>query len=542
VATRLIAPPLTETPASLASVAGRRRLPPELLAQVSRRLQVMTLTAAVLWVVGPVLRHLALHAAAPGDPRWSELLPVDLVAAASAVTSLALYRYLRSVQPEPARVSDLGLAYMVASAFSVGVLMHWGPAPEPTSVAPTITWTGPILLMSGVLVPAPLLRLLGAGLLAASMDPLGMAIGRAAGHYPAGTPADLLLMHYPNYLLLGVALVLSHAVTRLGQQVTRERELGSYRLGELLGRGGMGDVYRATHRMLARPAAIKLIRPEVLAAGDGAAAPLMTARFRREAEAAARLRSPHTVELYDFGVAEDGTLYCVMELLDGMTLEALVRQYGPQPASRVVHILRQACESLEEAHACGLVHRDIKPANLHLGRLGLRHDVVKVLDFGLVKSVAGGNPEHSLATEVGLTPGTPAYMAPELAGEEPVDGRADLYALGCVAYWLLTGRLVFDGGSALQMIARHLREAPLPPSLVAGHPVPAGLEALVLACLAKESGDRPAGAGELGRALAALEIEPWTEQAAVAWWHGHAAGALTALMSDHNVPQPAGHP
>src|SRR6185503_14835553 len=186
------------------------------------------------------------------------------------------------------------------------------------------------------------------------------------------------------------------------------RELGSYRLGELLGRGGMGEVYLATHRMLARPAAIKLIRPEALGA-DREAAELAARRFRREAEAAASLRSPHTVELYDFGVTEDRTLYFVMELLEGLDLETLVGRYGPLPANRTIHLLRQVCESLEEAHAAGLVHRDIKPANIHLGRMGLRYDFAKVLDFGLVKSVTGTS-EDSLATAAGLTPGTPAYM------------------------------------------------------------------------------------------------------------------------------------
>jgi hypothetical protein len=212
-----------------------------------------------------------------------------------------------------------------------------------------------------------------AGFIAASMDSAGMLIAKASGIYEYGALQNVFIMHFPNYLMLGVAVVISHVVTRLGQQVTREREMGSYRLGELLGRGGMGEVYLATHRMLARPAAIKLIRPEVLASGDGMMAQTATARFRREAEAAAKLRSPHTVELYDFGVTEDGTLYLVMEFLEGTNLERLVRTEGPLPAARVIHILRQVCESLEEAHAQGLVHRDIKPANIHLGKLGLRH-------------------------------------------------------------------------------------------------------------------------------------------------------------------------
>src|SRR6476659_8323226 len=211
--------------------------------------------------------------------------------------------------------------------------------------------------------------------------------------------SDLLLMHYPNFLMLGMAVVISRVVNGLGQQVSRERELGSYRLGELLGSGGMGEVYLATHRMLARPAAIKLIRPETLGA-DREAAELAARRFRREAEAAASLRSPHTVELYDFGVTEDQTLYFVMELLEGLDLETLVQRHGPLPANRTIYLLGQVCESLEEAHAAGLVHRDIKPANIHVGRVGLRHDFVKVLDFGLVKSVAKST-EVSLGTAVG---------------------------------------------------------------------------------------------------------------------------------------------
>jgi serine/threonine-protein kinase len=312
-------------------------------------------------------------------------------------------------------------------------------------------------------------------------------------------------MHYPNYLMLGVAVVISHVVTRLGQQVTREREMGSYRLGELLGRGGMGEVYRATHRMLARPAAIKLIRPEVLASGDGTMAQNAAARFRREAEAAARLRSPHTVELYDFGVTEDGTLYLVMEFLEGTNLELLVRSQGPLPAARVVHILLQVCESLEEAHSNGLVHRDIKPANIHLGRLGLHDDFVKVLDFGLVRSMAGPS-EESLADAAGMTPGTPAYMAPEMAHDQTVDGRADLYSLGCVAYYLLTGHLVFEGDTPLQTILKHLQHPPVPPSQRTDQPIPAELEALVLACLEKQPDDRPRSAAELAERLTAVPV------------------------------------
>jgi serine/threonine-protein kinase len=216
-----------------------------------------------------------------------------------------------------------------------------------------------------------------------------------------------------------------------------------------------------------------------------------------------------------------------MELLDGMDLESLVRRKGPCPAARVIYILRQVCDSLEEAHARGLVHRDIKPANIHLGRLGLQHDFVKVLDFGLVKSLAASPAGQSLATEEGLVAGTPAYMAPEVALGEAFDGRADLYAVGCVAYFLLTGRLVFEASNHLQMVARHLRETPVPPSRRVELQVPAALEELVLACLAKSPADRPGSAAELSQALARVDGDRWGDVEARGWWQA-------------NEPAPAG--
>jgi tRNA A-37 threonylcarbamoyl transferase component Bud32 len=494
-----------DTATETKSVPGRvRRLPDDLLRQASRRVEIMALVAAGLWTSAPALGHLALFLTDPGDPRWAQFNTVDIIATSSVGISLALYFYLRTGRRDAAFVMDLALVYMVVMAFGIGVLIHWGEASfVPTDVRPMITWVGPIILITAAIVPADPWKMLVAGFIAASMDSLGMIVGKVAGLYEYGAFRNVLLMHYPNYLMLGVAVVISHVVARLGQQVTKEREMGSYRLGELLGRGGMGEVYRATHRMLARPAAIKLIRPEVLASSDDSMAQTATARFRREAEAAARLRSPHTVELYDFGVTEDGTLYLVMELLEGTNLELLVRQNGPLDPNRVVHILAQVCESLEEAHTYGLIHRDIKPANIHIGRLGLQDDFVKVLDFGLVRSTAGPS-EESLTGAAGTTPGTPAYMAPEMAHDRTVDGRADLYSLGCVAYYLLTGHLVFEGDTPLQTILKHIQQPPEPPSERTDRTIPAELEALVLACLAKRPDERPRSAGDLGQRLAAI--------------------------------------
>jgi hypothetical protein len=487
---------------------GRTRsLPEDLLRQATRRVEIMALISATLWTLAPALSHLALYLTDPADPRLVLFSRVNRVAAGCVVLSLALYAYLRTGRRDAERVMNLALVYMIAMAFAMGVLIHWArPWFVPATVDPMITWTGPIILITAGIVPVRPGKMLLAGLIAASMDTIGMVIAGATGEYQYGPFYNAVLMHYPNFLMLGAAVTISHVVTRLGQQVSREREMGSYRLGDLLGRGGMGEVYLATHRMLARPAAIKLIRAEVLAAGDAAMAQTAVARFRREAEAAARLRSPHTVELYDFGVTEDGTFYLVMELLQGRNLELLVREQGPLDPARVVHILRQVCDSLEEAHSYGLVHRDIKPANIHLGRLGLREDFVKVLDFGLVRSF-GGPSEESLTGATGMTPGTPAYMAPEMAHDRVVDGRADIYSLGCVAHYLLTGRLVFEGDTPLQTILKHLQQAPEPPSRVGDRPIPPLLDELVLACLAKQPEDRPPSAAVLSQRLAQVGRE-----------------------------------
>jgi eukaryotic-like serine/threonine-protein kinase len=520
---KLIGLPARDTPDELKTAAGhRRQFPPDLLRQASHRLQILALVGAALWTLGPIMGHLALYFSEPGNPRVGQFRAIETICAVEVLISLALYLFVRMREHDPAFVMDLALVYMVVCAAGIGLMIHLGPpAGTPMDTRPMITWTAPVILMFAALMPASPWKMLAAGFIAASMDPLGMILAQVSGNYHFGPIQNAFLMHYPNYLLLGVAVVISRVITQLGRQVAKEREMGSYRLGELLGRGGMGEVYKATHRMLARPAAIKLIHPEMLANRDRKSAGLAVARFRREAEAAAQLRSPHTVELYDFGETEDGTLYFVMELLEGMDLETLVSRDGPLPQGRVIHILRQVCESLEEAHALGLVHRDIKPANIHMGRVGLRHDFVKVLDFGLVKSVLPSGGEDSLATAAGLTPGTPAYLAPEMALGEKSDGRADLYALGCVAYFLLTGKLVFEASNSLQMITRHIQDTPVPPSTRTELEVSPELDRAVLATLAKSPDDRPQNAGELDRMLSEIDVEPWSEEAATRWWRVH---------------------
>ena len=542
----LIGPVSPTTAARTQSPGGpRRALPADLLRDASRRLGIMALVACALWTLGSVLGHLAVRSMAAGDPQWRRLGGPDVIAVLSVLVSVLLFSYTRKDERDPESILQLGLAYMVFTAFALGLTFHWAPMPLNQSISPAISWIGAVVLMFAAIVPSTPLNTLLAGVVAVSMNPIAMWIARARGIWNFQSWTDALLMHYPDYLLLGVAVVISHVVTGLGHQVAKAREMGSYRLGELLGHGGMGEVYYATHRMLARPAAIKLIRPEVFGGNDPAAAQLAVTRFRREAETAATLRSPHTVELYDFGVAEDQTLYFVMELLEGLTLESLVRRHGPLPAGRVVHILRQVCASLQEAHARGLVHRDIKPANIHVGRLGLVYDFVKVLDFGLVKPISDGTLDHSLATQAGLVLGTPGYMAPEMALSARVDGRADLYSLGCVAYYLLAGRQVFEGDTAMQVFAQHLQAAPIPPSERGASTVPPDLEQLVLSCLAKRPEDRPQSAAELDRRLAVVALEPWTDEQAQQWWatakalpgdlDGNVETQIAARASSENV-------
>jgi serine/threonine-protein kinase len=489
-------------------------LPHDLVREASSRLAITALLLAALWVASDALRHfaLAMQANVPFGFGY-----VDGIAAVMALASVSLYFYARSADRNARFVLDLALAYMMFTAAGISVIINWEPVPPDTSVFPMISPIGPIMLMFAAIAPNTPAKTLIAGLIAVSMNPLSMLVARARGTWDFGHASNALLMHAPDYLLVVVAVVISHIVTRLGGQVARAREMGSYQLGELLGRGGMGEVYKATHRMLARPAAIKLIRSEMIGAAESEQTQLALKRFRREAEVAASLRSPHTVELYDFGVTDDQTFYLVMELLEGMDLESLVRKKGPLPASRVIHVLRQVCESLEEAHASGFVHRDIKPANIHLGRLGLQYDFVKVLDFGIVKSALDSDVRETQATAAGLAVGTPAYMAPEMAMGEAVDGRADVYALGCVAYYLLTGELVFGPSKGMESLIKRLQEDPPPLSGRTRLPIPRELEHLVMACLARSPDDRPSAA-ELSMKLARLRVEPWTQAEAAGWW------------------------
>ena len=308
-------------------------------------------------------------------------------------------------------------------------------------------------------------------------------------------------------------------VARLKASLEDGVSLGSYRLVERLGAGGMGEVWRGEHQLLARPAAIKVIRAQA-AGGPGFEQQLQ--RFRREAEVTSSLRSPHTVQLFDFGVSGGGTFHYVMELLDGMDTRQMVERFGPLPPERLVFLLRQVCRSLAEAHANGLVHRDIKPANLFVAVLGGEYDFLKVLDFGMVKT--GPEDEDVQLTVAGSLVATPAFVAPEwVTGEGPTDGRADLYSLGCTAFWILTGMPVFQAKTPAAMLMAHVNSEPPPVSRFAEQRIPRALEEIIRQCLEKRPGARPASAIELWERLAEIDCDAaWDVDRAREWWLMHA--------------------
>ena len=387
-----------------------------------------------------------------------------------------------------------------------------------------LSWVAVFVILFSVMVPTPPPVTVISTLASVATVPLVYAVGMAQGtNLRLGPSAFFFMLVFPYLVIVIMAYVSSRIVYRLGAQVREAREMGSYRLVERLGEGGMGEVWRAQHRLLARPAAIKLIRPEMLGARDSESRELLVRRFEREAQATALMRSPHTMALYDYGVAEDGTFYYVMELLDGFDLDELVKRFGPLPPERAVHLLRQMCESLAEAHEAGLIHRDIKPANLYACRYGREVDFIKILDFGLVKRETRPNAAAQVVTAEDGPSGTPAFMSPEQAlGDGRVDARSDLYAVGCVAYWLLTGTLVFKGATLMETIVMHVHKEPEPPSRRAPFPIPYELEALVLACLAKQPESRPQSADELAAQLAAVPLQrEWTVERAREWWNRH---------------------
>jgi eukaryotic-like serine/threonine-protein kinase len=346
------------------------------------------------------------------------------------------------------------------------------------------------------------------------------------------------LMHeQPTYLaevslMLGLAVVTSvygaHTVGSLRRQAFEARRLGQYRLLRLIGTGGMGDVYLAEHQMMKRPCAIKVIHP------GKAHDPQALARFEREVHATAKLSHWNSVEIFDYGRADDGTFFYVMEYLPGLSLSQLVEGYGPLSPARVVYLLTQVCDALAEAHAMGLIHRDIKPGNIFAAIRGGQYDVGKLLDFGLAKPISVGEESVQL-TQVGAITGSPLYMSPEQAvGEGEPDARSDIYSLGAVAYYMLSGRPPFTADQPLKVIIAHASQEAVPLSQLRPE-VPADLEAVVMRCLAKVPADRYQDVAHLAAALAECSVAgQWNRQLAAQWWQNELV--RPAADHAHSVP------
>jgi serine/threonine-protein kinase len=517
-------------------------LPPDTIAEGVRRLGWVALVYSIGHIAGPFAR-LVLSAAEGTVDSWTFGIP-DLFGLGAVIIGFAMFAVVRRGVLASTRVLDLGLVFQVVGALGIAVREFWHGLPQTAAGSFFVPGECVWLVAYPLLVPNTPRKVFVASLLAASTGPVALAISAVATATPVDRPLEAATYFLTSsYLCAIVAYVIARVVYRFNLQLKDAREIGSYELIERIGAGGMGEVWRAQHRLLARPAAIKLIRSSLLG-GSPRAREALTRRFEHEARDTASLGSTHTIEVYDFGVTDEGDFYYVMELLDGLNLERLVRQFGAVNPARTVYLLRQVCHSLSEAHARGLVHRDIKPANIFVCRLGPDDDFVKVLDFGLVKHTAAG---HTMVSMEGTTLGTPSYMAPEVAlGRPDVDGRTDIYSLGCVAYYMLTGHPVFSRDTPLATAVAHTQNAPIPPRFRSEFKIPPALDALILECLAKDPAARPASAAIVGERLAAtVPADAWTPDAAHAWWERHQilnrSRPATAGLAETNHTAPPVH-
>jgi serine/threonine-protein kinase len=507
--------PRIQTPPPGRSVMTTTRLPESVVLEQVQRLKILVAVAGGLWTYGLIMDTIVRPATITVTiPRANIFIEVAAILLAGL-----MFLHIRFSPWTPERKINAGLGFIVGNAAGVALLYSWGHIVSQQAVGP-LSWNAVTILVSAMIMPTTPGKMLATALVAATTDPLAVWVAHLRG-MPTPGVAETLVLFMPNYACAAVATLPATVLQRLGRKLRQAQDLGSYHLIELLGRGGMGEVWRARHRLLAREAAIKLVRPELLGARVQSDAQEMLVRFEREAQATAALTSPHTIRVFDFGVTSDQTFYYVMELLEGRDLESLVRESGPLPVERVLFLLRQAAASLAEAHARGLVHRDITPANIYVCRMGLEYDFVKVLDFGLV-TASDRSMERTLLTGIHTTAGTPAFMAPEIVLDGKVDQRADVYALGCVAYYLLTGRNVFEADTPMKMFVQHLHTTPDLPSERAELPVPSDVDAMVLACLEKDPERRPQNAAELLRMIDECRTpRTWGWNAAKAWWQEH---------------------
>ena len=430
-------------------------------------------------------------------PGWGELRAVEIVLFGAVACFFFWLEYQTLMLPPRCSPVPEGMEWVVFHWLTVLNAFRWFFLIVIYGVFIPNTWKRCAFLTSHTAVAATALALLFAYLRYGINTELPYVLGETAVVVGTG---------------VAVAVFGSYRIEVLQQQATEARQLGQYRLKKRLGAGGMGEVYLAEHMLLRRPCAVKLIRPDQLSD------PTSLQRFEREVRAMATLTHWNTVEVFDYGHAEDGTFYYVMEYLPGKDLETLVEQRGPLSAGRAIHFLRQVCRALREAHGVGLLHRDIKPSNIIACERGGVYDVAKLLDFGLVQST-GLSKDANKLTIVGSVVGSPPYMSPEQAiGRDDLDARSDIYSVGGVAYFLLTGQPPFMRETAMQMLMAHAYEEVKRPTDLRPE-LPRDLEEVVLRCLRKKPEDRFADADTLEKALAACgDAGEWTEEAAAAWW------------------------
>ena len=503
---------VTESAPGGARFAGKLDTLPGYLKFAPQRLAYVCIVYAVMWIV-VFVAHNVLHTAPENVGAFASIFIAALVLAA---VMFALTR----TRIDTGLLLDLGLVFEVVGAFLIAYIEVMSIQIPDTRII-GISNVCVLVAVFPFFVPSTFGKSMLASIAAASMGPLAYLIHAAMGAQlpPA---AQIVSLYAPNYLAAGISFFPIYLLNKDRSDLHQARRMGSYQLVERLGHGGMGEVWKAHHDMLARSAMIKMIKPGLVGERSPQESRRVLQRFHREAQATAALESPHTVKLFDFGLTSGGTFYYVMEMLSGVDLEDLVERFGPVPAGRAVGLLRQACQSLSEAHQGGLIHRDIKPANIFTCRLGLEYDFIKVIDFGLVKRTYLGEGESKLTAD-GLIHGTPAFIAPEMvASEGSIDGRADLYSLGCVAYWLLTGKLVFDGSNQMKVVMDHVQTPPVSPSQRTELQIPPELDNIIMACLEKDPAKRPQDANELDQRLAAVELsESWTGERAEKWWKVH---------------------
>lgn len=528
---RAISTPLNRGPGSASSV----RSTVELEEVLRQRLRLMAILPAVgltvLMLVGLAVswRH---YVAVPSElftrvPYYGILALATL---SCSVVAILMSPGRRTTLARLRRMEWIGFApVVVLFAFVLTLslreqLTHLGEHVWYYAMATSLTWAG-VMVQYGVFIPNSGRRCAAAMGLIALCALLPDAVLLATSSV-AGAVAWTYLAVKLQFLGYFAALAIygSHRIDVLQKDANEARTLGQYVLKRQIGSGGMGEVHLAEHQFLRRPCAVKLVR----VGGEADAQAL--ARFEREVQVTATLTHPNAVQIFDYGHAEDGTFFYAMEYLPGLSLEELVERHGPLPPERVTHILVQVCGALREAHGLGLIHRDIKPSNVILCERGGTHDVAKLLDFGLVAAFTSDDAQSRI-TQDGLLLGTPAFMSPEqCGGVETLGPASDLYSLGAVAYYLLTGRVLFPGRSPMQMLAAHLYEMPQPMATY-GVSVPSDLEAIVFRCLAKQPSDRFPDAARLEAALQdRLTSVRWTEQRASTWWseHGRSAGARAA--------------